>query len=844
MYAVSPVATRGLAKMGGTLIPTAPGTEPEVLHALAEGSGTELVAAAGQALRDDAVVLVGERLATVPGALSAAAALAEATGARLAWVPRRAGERGALEAGALPTLLPGGRPASDATARAEVASAWGVPTLPEATGRDTAGILAAAAAGEVDALVVGGIDPLDLGVAGAAEALAKAFVVSLEIRPSAVTAVADVVLPVAAHAEKGGTFVDWEGRVRPFEAALETGYVSDYRALDMIADELGEFLGTRTLREVRSEMEALGPWGGARATAPSVEAGEVPSVEPGTLVLATWRHLLDRGSLQDGEPFLAGTAPTPLARVSAATAEALGVVDGDRLTVRAGDTTVTAPVLVAEMADHVVWLPTNSTGSDLRAALAGAPGGPRLRHEGGAGMSTLLALPEVVSLATAGTDNPRADFSDTPLWLSLVKALIIFVYLLVSTLLVIWFERRVIGRMQQRPGPNRNGPFGLLQTLADGMKSMLKEDVRPKAADAFVFTLAPLITATMCFVSFAIIPLAGDVWMFGHLTPFQLTDTPVAVLLVLAVAGVGIYGVVLAGWSSGSTYPLMGGLRSSAQMISYEIAMGLSLVAVFLYAGSMSTSQIVGGAVRPLVRHPRVLQLLRLRHHDGRRDQPAALRPRRGRGRAHRWLPHRVRLDALRDVLPRRVHQHVHRRRAGDDDVPRRLQAPPGIAAINDGMFNEGWWGLLWFTAKLWMFMFVFVWLRGSLPRVRYDQFMRFGWKFLIPSTLAWVVLVAFFRAGQNGWLGGSIDVAGRRFPATSLFLVGIIAVLALVGGWLWDRRAEAREAAAHPTVPEEIDPYAGGFPVPPLPGQRLREPSLSAPALTSGSDTKEATRG
>lgn len=374
VYAVSPVATRGLAKMGGTLIPTAPGTEPEVLHALAEGTGTDAVAAAGQALRDNAVVLVGERLATVPGALSAAAALAEATGARLAWVPRRAGERGALEAGALGTLLPGGRPASDAAARAEVAAAWGVAALPEGTGRDTAGILAAAASGDVDALVVGGVDPLDIGVAGAVEALRAPFVVSLEIRPSAVTAVADVVLPVAAHAEKGGTFVDWEGRTRAFEAALDTGYVSDYRALDMVADEMGEFLGTRTLREVRSELELLGPWSGARAAAPTAEAGEVPSVEPGTLVLATWRHLLDRGSLQDGEPFLAGTAPTPLARVSAATAATLGVVDGDHLTVRAGDTTVTAPVLVAEMADHVVWLPTNTTGSDLRDALAGAPG--------------------------------------------------------------------------------------------------------------------------------------------------------------------------------------------------------------------------------------------------------------------------------------------------------------------------------------------------------------------------------------------------------------------------------------------------------------------------------------
>jgi NADH-quinone oxidoreductase subunit H len=170
-------------------------------------------------------------------------------------------------------------------------------------------------------------------------------------------------------------------------------------------------------------------------------------------------------------------------------------------------------------------------------------------------------------------------------------------------------------------------------------------------------------------------------------------------------------------------------------------------------------------------------------------------------------------------------------------------QAPPGIAAINDGMFNEGWWGILWFTVKLWMFMFVFVWLRGSLPRVRYDQFMRFGWKFLIPATLGWVVLVAVFRAGQQGWLGGSVDVAGRGFPVTSLILVGVIAVLALVLGWMWDARAERRELAAHPEVPEEVDPYAGGHPVPPLPGQRLREPS-AAPALTSDADDKEAARG
>ena len=374
VYAVSPVATRGLAKMGGTLIPTAPGTEPEVLRALAEGSGSEVVAAAGEALKDGAVVLVGERLAMVPGALSAVAALAEATGARLAWVPRRAGERGALEAGAFPTLLPGGGPATDASARAHVASTWGVPTLPETPGRDTAGILDAAASGQLGALVVGGVDPADLGVPGAAELFARPFVVSLEIRESAVTAVADVVLPVAAHAEKGGTFLDWEGRQRVFEPALDTAHVSDYRALDMLADEMGEFLGTRTLREVRSEIEALGSWQGQRPAAPTVDAGEVPSVEPGTLVLATWRHLLDRGSLQDGEPFLAGTAPRPVARVSGTTAGGLGVVAGDVVTVRAGEQAVTAPVIVDEMADHVIWLPTNSTGCDLRAAFAGAPG--------------------------------------------------------------------------------------------------------------------------------------------------------------------------------------------------------------------------------------------------------------------------------------------------------------------------------------------------------------------------------------------------------------------------------------------------------------------------------------
>jgi NADH-quinone oxidoreductase subunit H len=457
-------------------------------------------------------------------------------------------------------------------------------------------------------------------------------------------------------------------------------------------------------------------------------------------------------------------------------------------------------------------------------------------------MSTVTAL---ASLSTASTDNPAADFSDTPLWLSLVKVVLVFVYLLVSTLLVIWFERRVIGRMQQRPGPNRNGPFGLLQTLADGMKSMLKEDTRPAAADVLVFTLAPLITASMAFVSFSIIPMAGDVSMFGHTTPFQITDLPIAVLLVLAVAGVGIYGVVLAGWSSGSTYPLMGGLRSSAQMISYEIAMGLSLVAVFLYAGSMSTSQIVVAQSDLWFVVPAFFSffvyVITMVGETNRLPFDLA------EGEGEIVAGFHTEYSSMRFAMFF-LGEYINMFTVAALATTMFLggyQAPPGIAAIGDGMFNEGWWGLLWFTVKLWMFMFVFVWLRGSLPRVRYDQFMRFGWKFLIPATLGWVVLVAFFRAGQQGWLDwfGEVTLLGRSFPGSSLLLVGVIAVLALVIGWMWDARAERRELQAHPEAPAEIDPYAGGHPVPPLPGQRLREPS-AAPELTAGADDKEAARG
>jgi NADH-quinone oxidoreductase subunit G len=389
VYAVAPFATRGLEKLGGTLVQAAPGTEAEVLAALADGShdGSHpgLAAAAAALAGDRTLLLVGERLAGVPGALSAAAALAASSGGRLAWIPRRAGERGALETGALPNLLPGGRPVTESVARAEVGDAWGVVGLPDRVGRDTAGIIAAAGSGRLGGLVIGGVDPADLVEhADVLDAMTRTFVVSLEVRESAVTDVADVVLPVAAHQEKGGTFVNWEGRVRTFEAALSTNAMSDHRVLDLLAAEMGEYLGLRTIAAARADMRALGPWQGARAAAPTTPPAEVPEPEGGQAVLATWHHLLDSGRLQDGEPFLAGTAPAPRALLSPATATAVGVTEGDLLTVSSGTGRITLPAALTDMADHVVWLPTCSPGSAVRASLGVDAGAVVTITKGGA----------------------------------------------------------------------------------------------------------------------------------------------------------------------------------------------------------------------------------------------------------------------------------------------------------------------------------------------------------------------------------------------------------------------------------------------------------------------------
>ena len=297
-------------------------------------------------------------------------------------------------------------------------------------------------------------------------------------------------------------------------------------------------------------------------------------------------------------------------------------------------------------------------------------------------MTQQPALPHV--LAAPGSNFPTlADFYQLIWWLVLLKVVIVFAFLLLTTIFMIWFERRVIGRMQNRPGPNRAGPFGLLQPIADALKLPLKEDIIPTTADRMVFIVAPLISAGVAFVGFAVIPWGPEVSIFHHYTPLQLADLPVAVLLILAMSSVGVYGIVLAGWASSSPYSLLGALRSAAQVISYEIAMALAFVAVFLYAGSLETTSIVVVPAERLVLLGAAGLVRDLPVHHGRGDQPAAVRPAGGRGRAGRRVPHRVLLDEVRHVLPRRVHQHDHGRRAGHHAVPRRLAGP--VAASRCG---------------------------------------------------------------------------------------------------------------------------------------------------------------
>ena len=382
VFSIAPYASKGLTKLTGTLIQAAPGTEAELITAI--GEGRPELEAVSSALQDGAIVLVGERLATVPGALSAVSALAERTGARVAWIPRRAGERAALEAGALPTLLPGGRPVEAATAQQELAAAWGVDALPTQAGRDGNRIIADAAEGRIGGLLVGGVEPGDLPEPALVEAaLRRAFVVSLDLRAGEMTEYADVILPVSSHDERGGSFVDWEGRLAEFDQSLASTAMADHRVLDLLAGEMGVYLGTSSLTATRNEMRALAAWQGERPQAPREQAQSLPTLRDGEVILATWHHLLDAGVMQDGEPFLAGTATPAVARLSPATAASAGVNNGDPLTISTTRGAITVPAAITPMVDHVVWLPTNSPRSRVRAGLGAIAGDVVTLSKGG-----------------------------------------------------------------------------------------------------------------------------------------------------------------------------------------------------------------------------------------------------------------------------------------------------------------------------------------------------------------------------------------------------------------------------------------------------------------------------
>ncbi|MFF0339984.1 NADH-quinone oxidoreductase subunit NuoH [Kribbella sp. NPDC004875] len=433
---------------------------------------------------------------------------------------------------------------------------------------------------------------------------------------------------------------------------------------------------------------------------------------------------------------------------------------------------------------------------------------------------------------------PDAGVGHDPWWVILIKVLFIFVFLVVLTLFNIWWERRVVARMQHRIGPNVHGPAGLLQSLADGVKLMLKEDLMPKGVDRLVFILAPAIVAIPAFLTFAVIPFGPTVRIPGTdvYTRLQLTDLPVSVLYVMAVASIGIYGIVLGGWSSNSTYSLLGGLRSSAQMISYEVGMGLALVTVFLFAGSMSTSEIVAaqshqtvhwfGASIPLpgwyafLLFPSfVIYVISMVGETNR--APFDLPEAEGELVAG-FLTEYSSIKYAMFFLAEYINMATVSALATTLFLG-GWRAPWPIS-LWDGA-NSGFWPVLWFMGKLMCFIFFYIWLRGTLPRLRYDQFMKLGWKILIPISLAWILLVATVRA------------VGREtnFSRTTLLVAAaVVLVIAIVTMFIPAKPKEDNTAVADG---KDFDAFAGGFPVPP--------PLENVPSRSeTDSRSKEGSRG
>jgi NADH-quinone oxidoreductase subunit H len=425
-------------------------------------------------------------------------------------------------------------------------------------------------------------------------------------------------------------------------------------------------------------------------------------------------------------------------------------------------------------------------------------------------------------------DATLSDFNQLIWWMVLLKVGIVFMFLLLTTIFMIWFERRVIGRMQNRPGPNRAGPWGLLQPVADALKLPLKEDIVPTGVDKLVFVVAPILAAAPSFISFAIIPWGPVVSIFHHRTPLQVADLPVAVLLVLAMSSIGVYGIVLAGWASRSPYALLGALRSTAQVISYEIAMGLSFVAVFLYAGTLSTSQIVSaqhGLWYALPLLPSFLIYLVTMVGETNRvpfDLPE--------GEGEIVAGHMTEYSSMKFAMFF-LAEYINMTTVSALATTMFLggwRAPWPISLWSGA--NSNWWPVLWFLIKVFVLLFCYVWLRGTLPRTRYDQLMALGWKILIPLSIVWILLIATIRVGRNdSWilLTATIRLWKNQGLTSSVVGVGIIVLILLVlMVTFWDNAAQRRATEVgpqEPVTPEaqaELAEESGSptrYPVPPI---------------------------
>ncbi|HEX5205697.1 NADH-quinone oxidoreductase subunit NuoH [Paractinoplanes rhizophilus] len=449
-------------------------------------------------------------------------------------------------------------------------------------------------------------------------------------------------------------------------------------------------------------------------------------------------------------------------------------------------------------------------------------------------------------VAAHAVDPTLESFENDVWWIVLIKLIGVFVLLVLLTLFTINYERKVVARMAVRPGPNQVGPKGWLQSLTDGLKLPFKEEIIPKTADKVVYFIAPVISATTAFTAFSVIPFGGVVSMFGHKTALQLTDVPVSVLVLLACSSMAVYGVVLSGWASGSTYPLLGGLRSSAQMISYEVAMGLSIVAVFMTAGTMSTSQIVKAQAEGnpfhlfgmelttpswyavLLLPSFIIYMIAAVGETNRApfDLPEAESELVG-GFHTEYSSFKFAMFFLAEYINMiTVSAFCTTLFLGG------WRAPWPITAVWSGA-NSGWFSLIWFFAKVLIFLFGFIWLRATLPRMRYDQFMRFGWKVLIPVNLVWILFLSYVKVANN-------ELSDR---AKWLSIGGIVVVVLLVA-LFWPAARKPRQIS----IEEQLAARPpGSFPVPPMdlqvpPSPRARRAVAErTPATVGGeSETKE----